>query len=342
MRLERCQSQSQSILCINVNFLSCLFGVEKFRMYLNKPFVLQTDNMAVSYILKQKKLQGQLARWSVRLQEFDFKIEHIRGTLNVTDPLSRMFEQDDIDGKLEESNTKEICLTLLQCTEFFHSLPESQRGDTELNDIIQQIERGTDVPNHKIIKGVLYFQKNINTKPRIIVPQHMRTMLVKYFHEQPVFAHMGVAKTINRVQREFVWKRMNLCISKFVKSCIGCQKSKPSQNTKIGFMSSRVPTTCNEMFYVDFIGPLTRTTKGNNSIFTVMDGFSKFMFFLPVKKQTSAVAIECIKNFVFAQQGLCRTLVSGNGSNFMSREFFSFLFQLGIKQYLHITHSQIM
>lgn len=79
---------------------------------------------------------------------------------------------------------------------------------------------------------------------------------------------------------------MNLCISKFVKSCIGCQKSRPSQKQKISFMSSRVH------FYVDFIGPLTRTDKGNSWIFTVIDGFSKFEVFLPVKKQTSAFAIE--------------------------------------------------
>lgn len=159
----------------------------------------------------------------------------------------------------------------------------------------------------------------------------MKTTFVKYFHEQPVFARMGIAQTINRVQREFVWKGMNSCISKFVKSCIGCQKSKPSQKQTIGFMSSRVPLTSNEVFYVDFIGPLTRTDKGNSSIFTVMDGFSKFEFFLPVKKQTSAFAIERLKNFVFAHHVLCRTLVSDNGSHFMSREFFSFLFQLGIK-----------
>lgn len=63
-------------------------------MYINKQFILQTDNMAVSYILNQKKLQGKFARWSVRLQEFDFKIEHVRETLCIADPLSHMFEQD--------------------------------------------------------------------------------------------------------------------------------------------------------------------------------------------------------------------------------------------------------
>lgn len=85
---------------------------------------------------------------------------------------------------------------------------------------------------------------------------------------------------------------MNLCISKFVKSCIGCHKSKPSQKQKNRFHELESPLSCNEVFYVDFIGPLTRTDKGNSWIFTVIDGFSKFEFFLPVKKQTSAFAIE--------------------------------------------------
>lgn len=79
--------------------------MKKFRAYLNKRFVLQTDNMAVSYILHQKKLQGQLARWSVRLQEI--------------------------------------------------------------------------VNNHKLKKGILYYQKSATAKLKLIVPQSMRQLIVK-------------------------------------------------------------------------------------------------------------------------------------------------------------------
>lgn len=43
-----------------LEFLACPFGVEKFRMYLNKEFVLQTDNMAVSYILNKKNYRNNL------------------------------------------------------------------------------------------------------------------------------------------------------------------------------------------------------------------------------------------------------------------------------------------
>lgn len=69
-------------------------------------------------------------------------------------------------------------------------------------------------------------------------------------------------------------------------------KEQTIAKTKNRFHELESPLTFNEVFYVDFIGPLTRTDKGNSWIFTVIDGFSKFEFFLPVKKQTFAFAIE--------------------------------------------------
>lgn len=51
--LTECESKYS---VYKLEFVACLYGVKKFRAYLNKKFVLQTDNMAVRYILHQKKL----------------------------------------------------------------------------------------------------------------------------------------------------------------------------------------------------------------------------------------------------------------------------------------------
>lgn len=102
-----------------------------------------------------------------------------------------------------------------------------------------------------------------------------------------------------------VWENMLSFVKSFVTSCVECQKSKPAKNLKIGLMSSNVPKECNDVFFIDFIGPIVRSSSGNTAIFSVLDGFSKFVFFLPVRKQTSSVAIECLKNLVFSQHGLC-------------------------------------
>jgi hypothetical protein len=60
-----------------------IWGCEHFRPYLiGLKFVLQTDNSAVKWLLKQTKPAGRLQRWILRLQEFDFNVEHRPGTSN--------------------------------------------------------------------------------------------------------------------------------------------------------------------------------------------------------------------------------------------------------------------
>lgn len=320
-------------------FLACLFAVEKFKPYLSKKFILQTDNIAVTYIMNSQKQLGQLARWAIRLAEFDFTIEHIRGSLNnVSDCLSRMFECTDEDSSNVSENTQitDTCFVLQFFPEVFQDLPQNQRADNNLNDIIKRLETGTLVNNYKIRKNVLYFQKTESSKPKIVVPESMQNLIVKYFHEMPMFSHAGIAKTINRVQKDFVWKNMHSFIRNFVKSCNLCQMSKPALNQKIGLMHSRPALECNQVLYCDFVGPLTRTSQGNTSIFVVMDSFSKFVFLQPVRKQTAGAAIKILKNFVFSHHGFCNTLVSDNASQFKSKEMYSFLFGLGIK---HVTTS---
>lgn len=61
-----------------------------------------------------------------------------------------------------------VCLALMHFPEFFHSLPDKQREDRELNEIIEQLERGDIVNNHKLKKGVLYvFSKSGKCKTEL-------------------------------------------------------------------------------------------------------------------------------------------------------------------------------
>lgn len=105
-------------------------------------------------------------------------------------------------------------------------------------------------------KEFYFFQKAGNTKPKFVVPHSITEIIVKYFHKQPMFAHMGIAKTMNRFQKDFLWKGMNLFVNKLVKSCTECQKSKPAKNLKVGLMSSKSPESCNDVLYIDYVGPL--------------------------------------------------------------------------------------
>ena len=70
-------------------------AVNKFRHYLiGKPFKLKTDHEAIRFLQKSKPPSGRLYRWLEKLQEYDFTVEHVRGSsIPHVDALSRQEEQ---------------------------------------------------------------------------------------------------------------------------------------------------------------------------------------------------------------------------------------------------------
>jgi len=71
---------------------AAILSITKFRAYVyGMPFKVITDHASLKWLMGQKDLSGRLARWSLKLQAFDFTIEHRKGSLNVVpDSLSRV------------------------------------------------------------------------------------------------------------------------------------------------------------------------------------------------------------------------------------------------------------
>ena len=72
--------------------LVVVWAVRHFRQYLmGSPFTLYTDHRALKWMMSTSELTGRLARWSLMLQEYEFKIIHRPGVDNaVADCCSRM------------------------------------------------------------------------------------------------------------------------------------------------------------------------------------------------------------------------------------------------------------
>jgi hypothetical protein len=66
---------------------------EHFKYYLvGKPFVIMTDHQPLKWLMSVEEPASRLARWLIRLAEFDFKIEYKQGKQNSNaDALSRFF-----------------------------------------------------------------------------------------------------------------------------------------------------------------------------------------------------------------------------------------------------------
>lgn len=74
--------------------LALVWAVEKFHIYIyGTNFVIHTDHQPLSYLSRAKHLNSRVLRWSLVLQEYSFRVEHIKGSENVgADFLSRLQE----------------------------------------------------------------------------------------------------------------------------------------------------------------------------------------------------------------------------------------------------------
>ena len=69
-------------------------AVSQLREYLEwKQFIIESDHFPLQWLNKMRGQNQRLLRWSLYLQEFTLKLQHIRGKDNITaDVLSRAFE----------------------------------------------------------------------------------------------------------------------------------------------------------------------------------------------------------------------------------------------------------
>jgi transposase InsO family protein len=72
--------------------LAIVYFVDKFKYYLlGRRFLLRTDHRALVHILRGAANNSKLARWALRLQEFNFDVAYLKGRENVlADAMSRM------------------------------------------------------------------------------------------------------------------------------------------------------------------------------------------------------------------------------------------------------------
>ncbi|UYV71683.1 hypothetical protein LAZ67_9000031, partial [Cordylochernes scorpioides] len=290
--------------------LAVVWSMSKLRPYLyGRHFKIVTDHHALCWLKNLKDPTGRLARWALKIQEYDFDIIHKSGKKHLdADGLSR--------GPLPETDWDEDFerLFLNQITDeedkFIESVKKNLNGS-----------RRSIAQNFKEEDGCL-FKKNPNPEGRawlLVVPENKKREIMKEYHNHMSNGHLGVARTMYRIKSKYFWPSMLKDVSEFVKTCHLCQSRKGSNQLPSGLLQPLPPANFPfERIGIDFVGPLPSTKNRKKWIIVLTDYYTRYAETRAVSEATVKEVSKFLVEDIFLRHGAPQYLISDKGSQFTS------------------------
>jgi hypothetical protein len=266
-------------------FYAVIQALKKWRHYLvPKEFILYSDNHTLKFVTRQEKLNQKQAKWVEYMKNFTFLTKHISGTANkVVDTLSGkcLLMQEFRVKTLGFDNLKEI----YRDDPYFKEAYEASE-----NPILRDRSQWTE---YMIQDGLLFKGNQL-----CILKCSMRENLLKEKHNRGLVRHFVHDKTFSKLNGSYYWPRMRTYVNKFVDSCRICQDTKGKRKNTGLYQPLPIPKRPWDAIRMDFILGLPRIQRGYDSIFVVVDIFSKMAHFIPCQKTNDATHIA---NLVFKE-----------------------------------------
>ena len=217
-----------------------------------------------------KNPNNRLAKFILKLSDINYKIKYVKGTSSshvVVDTLSRIYPQPNDTIAPSVTKNPNLCVIATRASlsaegqssskpplpEPAASTPDppdrasessnhlkiaqEQRKDAALLAIIDSLTSGTlnrQFRRYVLLSDVLYFRDSPSSA-LIVVPEHLRNLVLRNNHDVPLAGHFGAAKTYHRICSQFYWQGRRADVEAYVKSCLLCQSRKAPKRPEQGF-----------------------------------------------------------------------------------------------------------
>ncbi|WVZ79126.1 hypothetical protein U9M48_026740 [Paspalum notatum var. saurae] len=255
---------------------------------------IYTDHKSLKYIFTQPELNMRQRRWLELIKDYDLEIHYHPGKANVVaDALSRRAHCNVIEVR---PTARVICWEMNEIEMPVEFLVELYNISIEptLRDLIIEAQKHDPGMAH-IREGIAEAKRDCFTldnqgvlwfKNRLVVPKDMelRKKILEEAHKSVLAMHPGSNKMYQDLKQRFWWTRMKREIAKYVSECHVCKRVKADHLKPAGMLHPlNIPAWKWEDIHMDFVVGLPRTQKGYDSIWVIIDRFTKSAHFLPVK-----------------------------------------------------------
>lgn len=321
--------------------LGIVWACEHFYYYLlGQHFTIKTDAQGVSYIFKRdgtsaKRLLRRAEGWAMRLDLFDYDIEFIKGTANISDPSSRLYVGDD--GEYEESKSHFEIATIdaeipEDATFAGEFLPMAEvamhtKRDTELMEVMKAIDTQMwdgEANKYEQFKEELRNDGGVITRDgRAIIPKTLQMKALSLAHR----GHPGITKMKSIMRERIWWKSMGKAAEGWVRECRSCTLNSRNERP-VPMERTTLPEAPWDFIAIDFCGPYAMY--GGISVLAVTDFYSRMML-AGVVKSTDFQSTKAYLGEIFDLFGFPAAIKSDNGPPFNSADYRQFCEERGIE-----------
>lgn len=318
---------------IERELLAVVWGVEHFHLYLyGNTFLLHTDHKPLVSILTNPRASpsARLERLALRIQQYNFRVEHTRGSSNPSDYLSRHpLPNLPADANLAHATDAYVNL-IAQChlpkAMTSAEVVEATASDQHLQEVIAALKSPARWRN-PALKDFVSIQHELSVADnglllkgtRLVLPAALQQRAISLAH----VGHQGITKTTKLMKQKVWFPHLDTKVQTALKTCMPCQATIQYQHADPIAIPEK-PSRPWEALSLDFAGPFPN----GKYLMVLMDDTSRY----PVVKILSSLTSQSVINSItkiFSIFGIPKVIKTDNGPPFQSHDFKQFAHTLG-------------
>ena len=303
--------------------LGVVLACRNFHHYLwGNKFNIVTDHQPLVSVFKRKTKSPRMNRWILEMREYNYNIQYVKGKHNyVADELSRPVRiiQRNPDSPFYLGLTPQ-------------EIKDAQREEVKWEELATYLEGGklpskrypkTTLDQFAILDHILYYVKEKSDGSLhycLVVPQNLKVKAMDHAHLAS--GHLGQKKSILKAEELFYWCNLKVDVCNYVKECITCQRYKSHPGLQQQWQEMPPVHKPLERLGID-ITDMVAGTHNFRYVLTVVDHYSRFVKFFPLKNKNTNTVVEELGRYV-ADFGAPKAILSDNGGEFVSRQYQDF------------------
>ena len=153
---------------------------------------------------------------------------------------------------------------------------------------------------------------------QLVVPVKKRQEFIRQFHDSLFAGHLGITRTVFRLQHRVYWPGLRGDVQTYIQSCTTCIARKspcprkvPMGHVNVGHRWERVA--------MDLLDMSVTTSRGNRYLLVMVDCFTRWTEAFPLPDKTAQSVADAFFNQVVCRFGMPSVIHSDQGREFENR-----------------------